>query len=618
MTSIESLISNYLKDKNNHNYKSLFVNEFKNLKSDEEKVTNLKLILEKLKKTYIFTLIMPELLQTKFDEQDNLKKIIHDYNLVDYYLKNYQQIKKMVFKKYINEIEFSYIDSYMHVITIFKQMCDKGSYITVNSKQLSKLVNLDLDFNQLFRHYYNNQSLTNITSSGFAYYFNKIINNVDDILSSNEKDLINFYLNNINITSKEILSNNVLIKFIMNSNSKNKFIKEMQSLIKEKHSTLFNQIDASQEQLKMKLKTSNYNLNDINLFSKNAILSNDIMNINLAHTLIKDHLEGKIILNENIITNAIKSIGMDYLRCNGIYNYAFLIKKNHQMSDSCLGYHSKIHRIIVLNSQLIDNFIKNKDIKLFDTLFHELSHACEINKLDGYNDYRMQKEIIIENYYPTYYDKSYKYQYTEISARSKGAIETFRYISRLVPSLTKKYIEEYKKQVEDENINLNKRKTLYKPSPNYIYKKDEHIDDIFIKLVKKNPKIIRRNPIFKLEFDYKGNKKSLVEMCNIYDKLTIKEKDIFSSILKTRLQGDFSHKLSELESAIDIKNANARTLYVNMILEEILTSFYIQCYKDEISSFILKHKDNLKYKIIIEEFNKRIEERTYKEVSKRR
>lgn len=600
MSNIENTIDEYLKTKN-ISYKALILEKYNLSKNDIDKAQNFKIIVNKLKKTNLLTTLLPELLTSKFDEIDFLCKAIRETNLVSYLLNNYKKVEELLRHNEISIDEFSYSDSYMNSISLLREITlESGSYITKYSKQRKKLSHLDLHYNLLFKHYINHENLyEQCSTDGLIYGFNHLINNIDSNLKTNEKDLVRMHLMNYQPNTKDQFINNNLIKYIMSSNEINPFIKQMQNFIRSKYSDYLNKIKLEQKFLHSKINKNNINLDVLTRYCMNANITGEILDINLSNTLIKKHLQGEIKLNRHIFIGALRSICNEYLKTNGLANYSFLVKKSNNMNRDVGGYCSWYNRTIVLNDDYIEAFLFDNNIGVFSTLFHELTHTTHLNRMNDYNDYEMRKEMMITNYYPKYYEENYDFEYIEIDARSKGLIEAIRYLKQLDSNIGLKYEQTVIKEIERENQILNLNIADYKNSPYERYKDEETIDEIFEKLIKKHPKIIRKNKIFRLEYDWSGTKKSLKSKCMEYNSLNENEKKIQKKLLKNNFSCSLIRNLQEIEKIIDIQSELVN-FYIKLFIDTIVEKNIKGKYVDEVFiDFIIKHDDDIRYQNII-------------------
>ena len=193
----------------------------------------------------------------------------------------------------------------------------------------------------------------------------------------------------------------------------------------------------------------------------------------------------------------------------------------------------------------------------------------------------MQKEKIVARNINGYYLENYEFILEEIDARLNGCINTFRYLEQLIPDKVDYYKEVLLNDIKKENELLEK----FNNSSDTIYSFGDEIDILFEKIVKEKPSIIKRNPLFCLEYNLDGSTKSDLELLNEYNKNIVKK------ILELRLNTDiFSliNKLRYLEN-----NTNDIVLYyVDIIFYNILNE--IKNYnKKEIISYLYSLNDNV-------------------------
>ena len=147
---------------------------------------------------------------------------------------------------------------------------------------------------------------------------------------------------------------------------------------------------------------------------------------------------------------------------------------------------------------------------------HEISHIIQHKdmrngKLD-YLTYCFKKEEMIQNYDSSYYSKNYESIYTEIHARKKGLIGALEIASWLSPILGEEIISEVKEQYIEENnfgiLKNSKKETTLKKEGLY------DVSDYLGKLIQSYPEIIEKNPIYSIEYNTDGSRKTLRTILN--------------------------------------------------------------------------------------------------------
>lgn len=603
---LKGTIKEYFINKDDETSRKKIISLFYLFNDDIDKSLALQLIINNLKDTSLFIVLFKDILKYRkiFNEEDKFFDALSKTDAVPCLLNKYKKYIKLFDKEKLSLKELEDLDLLMYYLDILKSLAlndnlrapMKKDKPYVKTKIVKRLKNLDLKFNKLLEKI-NIEDIDDY--QGILFHIRQIKSDTDFTFSTNDKKFIKYYLETTNF-NKEQLYKNSIITYIMSSSKSILFIKEMQELIKSKYQNYFEEIRL--EQLSLINKVNQFELSSINRYCYNAILTDEVININLANILIRKHLLCETTLTKATLTNCLKSIMAEYTETFNISKTALIIYKKEELGK-VNGYNNDIDKTIGINESLLDDFVQLSKVNVLNTIFHELTHAYQANRIGNYNDYLIRKEMLISNYHKCFYHKNYYRIYYEIDARSNGTVETLRYLKQIAPEVANEYEVLYIKQTEIENANLKMAKI--KKSP---YKKNygiDSVDNIFEELVKKHPQIIRRNEFFKLEFNIDGSKKSLKEMLENYPNLKQNEKFILKEVLKSRSL-IMSHKeiLMEIEESIEIDN-EISWYYVELLVNR----YYLKLDETLLADFIYRHYNDLKYQNIVIMFKEALEKR---------
>lgn len=110
-----------------------------------------------------------------------------------------------------------------------------------------------------------------------------------------------------------------------------------------------------------------------------------------------------------------------------------------------VGSHLDSQKAILVKRKIVEHLLKNKDLNVLDTIFHENTHAVqeydiENGKYENYLRYLMTKEIIMQKFNPNYYQANYAYIFIEIEARENSAKKLGNFLGKIMPSTNKQAI----------------------------------------------------------------------------------------------------------------------------------------------------------------------------------
>ncbi len=232
--------------------------------------------------------------------------------------------------------------------------------------------------------------------------------------------------------------------------------------------------------------------------------------------LIKLKIDPNSNLNKNlekyfsVFKRAFEDKSQHILKKDGIKNY--IVQVSSDLNKGIRGLAG--FRYIQYDEQQIRN-LGESNIHAINTMFHECRHALQSKHINSgktlsANEYKMLKEIFIEQADKEYYKRNYFFMYNEIDARIAGAKGAYKYLKDLGlqdrkiidadgTDFFEYYLEHQKISREDYDLAENKRINE---------EKYEDVNITFNKILKKDLNILKSAPIFSLEFDENGKRKS--------------------------------------------------------------------------------------------------------------
>lgn len=555
----------------------IFLNIINDL-SKEETITFIKKLftLIKANNSELLIRVLPKILELTESYYEEISEIIYECNFTDYFLKKYKKID-------LSDLDL--FCSYNYLLEVLKKINNK--YLICDSfSECKKLNNTQSKYYMVLSK---TNNLNNIY--GIEFYKTRLKNNISTLLQNNDYNFILEYykiyktlIDKKEASFEQMISEDLFI-YIMNLNRNIPFIKEMQEYFEKEFNDNF--IELNKLSIKYRNEFINGDFTNFDNYFRIHNIAGNTIDDTLANYVLNMAFNNSEYIGEESIIAAIKSLGNTYLETFGINGYSIVIKNAFDMNLKS-GIHEEYpNKVITINKSLIKLFLKTKNIRVFTTLFHEIEHAKIEQKNSNYFEYQMQKEKIVARNINGYYLENYEFILEEIDARLNGCINTFRYLEQLIPDKVDYYKEVLLNDIKKENELLEK----FNNSSDTIYSFGDEIDILFEKIVKEKPSIIKRNPLFCLEYNLDGSTKSDLELLNEYNSLNKNEKNIVKKILELRLNTDiFSliNKLRYLEN-----NTNDIVLYyVDIIFYNILNE--IKNYnKKEIISYLYSLNDNV-------------------------
>lgn len=200
----------------------------------------------------------------------------------------------------------------------------------------------------------------------------------------------------------------------------------------------------------------------------------------------------------------------------------FYFVANYWGRENINGTHSK-DGYIFIKRRCIENFVKNYDLGVFDSCFHENEHASQFydfKKADGkdisYNRYVMEKEEIISSKRPLFYQDNYNVMFIEIEANEKSAKKLGLFIDSL--NLSDKSKLTFLNYYGNNIVSFCEQRSKVKKAQ---YRVAEIVKDrnslknvytLFDEIIAENPEYLEEYPILKIEYNSDGTPKKLGEL----------------------------------------------------------------------------------------------------------
>lgn len=274
-----------------------------------------------------------------------------------------------------------------------------------------------------------------------------------------------------------------------------------------------------------------------------------IINSTIINFIIRQTLENDSLISKNVnkyygfIRSTLEDFGELDLSAKIPRDKYCYLTRDRIIRRSVLGLHDTGRILFTKNA--IESFMKDQNIRVLETIFHENVHALQQydianGKFENYHRYMMSKELIIERYNRNFYNLNYETMYMEIEAREKAAQKVCSLIQRVLPDFSDRLIldsiksdlmDEIDKKLEDERENYREaeKKTVSKDDL------EKHsVSDIFAKTISEHPEILITHPEFLREFNSDGSQKGLIEILQDMDSKVDNQKEgfLFLNILK--------------------------------------------------------------------------------------
>ena len=189
-----------------------------------------------------------------------------------------------------------------------------------------------------------------------------------------------------------------------------------------------------------------------------------------------------------------------------------------------------------INNKLIDDFLNtSKSIEerfqIFTTILHELRHHQQFSNKEKitYQDYIIKKEEELRKCDINYYEENYKIVEIEMDARLEGYNMLQKFIEKFFPNILNELQNSIIRKLNNE---LQLKESLSQVKEIEIIKKTNiDIQQAFDTLIRYNPKILEKEPIFKLEYHDSGLPKTIEDLLN---EITEENKELIEEILEKR------------------------------------------------------------------------------------
>ena len=247
---------------------------------------------------------------------------------------------------------------------------------------------------------------------------------------------------------------------------------------------------------------------------------------------------------ENLINNAqysglqkrvMEDLARYTLRTNKINSYIVIAGHYPALQgDSYLGLCTEGDKIIYLNENIISS---NSCAKALNTVFHECHHAVQFKDFESgsvfsYNEYLMQKDLILSEFNSKYYSSNYWNVFCEIDAREVGARKTVAYCRELnlVPSTIEKSNPKFASDLLKMQNDSKSESMHYNSAEKKIHEGSYlNLNLIFDPIIQRHPELLKEHPILNLEYREDGSRKSLSEILDNYHS---EYQDIYKNIFK--------------------------------------------------------------------------------------
>lgn len=553
-------------------------------------IIDIILNLNKYSKTEIFECDKnEEINETNFED---IKKILNDrlYRLL--FLKHFEENKET-----FNKAKYYYLEKILKYATLELQ---KSSTINEIFEILKKYIIYIREYGK--------------------YDIKKIINNP---LYKELKEIVSLLGINYNIY-KEISEKQYDVKYKLIE--ENIIINE-QGYNLEKDETIKKYIQKYLEKLNKKiLKNKVLTEKELREYMILSSEFNELIEKKNIDYIIKQIIKNKVECEEDIFYSLfMKNICTYYIKKLDLISITILTKLPNSLGEAISG---NINIVKLDKESLIPkNIVKN-----IETIFHEIWHIIQDNKLEySYNSQKMVKDQILVDYLGKEFDEKNYWQLSyEIDARFNSEYITHMYLKRISKETARIYQEKHRTGYVNGNERIYNDKTLC-------------LDVIFDEKVSalKIERYIQSNEIYgkylALEYNKNGTKKSIATLIKEKnklkqdrvneDKIKVLEEIIYKRDYKVK---DYIYNvyyclyeekvsIEEFERLLDARMIDKILLWTRYDEEEEQIKKFITKLKNiEFLEIILSHEKNLiqKYKIFINamgkiEYNLRMQTKNY-------
>ena len=348
--------------------------------------------------------------------------------------------------------------------------------------------------------------------------------------------------------------------------------------------------------------------------------------IEYVNFIIKQALENDSVISKNpekylnLVECCIEDLGRNDLSKDIKPPYHYFttdyVKSNTFESGQSGGLHDSYRRLIQIPRKNIMRMIKEKNLDILNSIFHENAHAEQyydfLNfQINSYNRYIMKKEDVLRKYFSDFYKDNYSLTYIEIEANEKAAQKLANYIDSLdisdISNLN--FLDSFGKEISDACKDVIEQKTKeYKEGEKKIIEgKTQDVVEVFDELIKENPYFFDTNPEFLIEYNKDGSKKSLRQILNNAEAYINEEKNLYDIITRIIKNGNIITADSIIDDMEVLMNAEQKKASEETMIETIISEnigkviFDIIINDDE-----MDYNQLILYKQMIEEIDSRM------------
>ena len=459
-----------------------------------------------------------------------------------------------------NKEKISLLDTNL-IYQYFEKLIPINRYIGKNLKQstiIDKIIKGEIQNKKIitkFLQKLNSKELLNV----FDYDLNNFTNFLEKLDKVDESYKLEIMYQLIDIIIKENEHELILQAIIKNNN--NKYLKNCinDNLVKKtidklnKESPIFLEFSTIEYLLENDLVSEDfiYNLHELINTNSKAYTQEEIQKLstklskynkeekidysfNECINIINKYLQNNIVLTKNQTKDIMKIIIKElnkYLELEDIEVY--YNNEKHTNGSFC---NSNKTIAVNINNKLIDDFLNtSKSIEerfqIFTTILHELRHHQQFSNKEKitYQDYIIKKEEELRKCDINYYEENYKIVEIEMDARLEGYNMLQKFIEKFFPNILNELQNSIIRKLNNE---LQLKESLSQVKEIEIIKKTNiDIQQAFDTLIRYNPKILEKEPIFKLEYHDSGLPKTIEDLLN---EITEENKELIEEILEKR------------------------------------------------------------------------------------
>ena len=346
--------------------------------------------------------------------------------------------------------------------------------------------------------------------------------------------------------------------------------------------------------------------------------------IDYVDFVIKQALESDSVISKNpdkylnLVECCIADLGKNTLKIDTPYNYivADYVRSNITEAGKANGTCNHLEKKITISREYIIKMIKEKNIEILNTVFHENEHAEQFDdflntEINSYNRYIMQKEEILGEVFGDFYKENYDLTYIEIEANEKAARKLANYLDMLNISDNSSlmFFESIGEEIANEcqKIVNRKRKDYKKGEEKIIQGRQHNIVEMFDNVIRNYPELIDKYSQLLIEYNKDGSKRNLrqiIDNAEIYIKGGYDLNEIITKIIRNGRIITEESIIEDIEVLMqkEPKNEYEKTFIKNIISENI--SKVIFDIINNIDKF--DYEQLISYKQMIEEIDSRM------------